>query len=151
MASIIYLLFALVVASQVQAWGELGHRTVGYLAALYFSTEAENMFNDLVKPTDTFDISDGAVWADGFGTQHRMPWSKPMHFIDAKDDPPIQCKVNFNRDCDADKKCVVSAIANLVSRLPSSKRRAARRETNLLNRQSKSTIRIWRARIKVMH
>src|SRR5205807_33227 len=44
------------------------------------------------------------------------------HFIDARDDPPNECSVNFKRDCDfrdhcASHKtpgCVVGAIANMV-------------------------------------
>jgi hypothetical protein len=102
----------LFLASRVLAWGEIDHRTVSYLAGMYFSPEADSLFNELVKPTKTFDISDGAVWAD---SQSTTPWSKPWHYIDAKDDPPRKCKVNFNDDCDPKTKCVVAAIANMVS------------------------------------
>lgn len=107
-------LLVLFLANQAFAWGEIGHRTVGYLAQMYFTSEGENLFNELVEPTEAFDISDGAIWADGFGVKQRMPWSKAWHYIDAKDNPPVQCKVNFNADCDPDKKCIVAAIANLV-------------------------------------
>src|ERR1700742_3340730 len=99
-------LIVLLLASRVLAWGEIGHRTVGYLAGMYFSSEADNLFNELVQPSKTFDISDGAVWADSFKVQSRMPWSKPWHYIDAQDDPPHKCKVNFNGDCDPKKRCV---------------------------------------------
>jgi hypothetical protein len=115
MGSVAKLLFLVSLpASRVLAWGEHGHRTVGYLSQMYFTTEAETLFNKLVQPNDAFDISDGAVWADSFGTQSKMPWSKPWHYIDAKDEPPVKCKVNFNADCDSAKNCVVGAIANLV-------------------------------------
>ncbi|OAL37675.1 hypothetical protein AYO20_03182 [Fonsecaea nubica] len=113
-----HLLILLCLASKAFSWGELGHRTVGYLAQMYFTSEAENLFDELVHPTESFDISDGAVWADDWATQTRMPWSKPWHYIDAKDNPPKKCKVNFNADCDPDKKCIVTAIANMVSELP---------------------------------
>ncbi|KAH0848690.1 hypothetical protein FOPE_02598 [Fonsecaea pedrosoi] len=112
------LLILLCLASKAFSWGELGHRTVGYLAQMYFTPEAENLFDELVHPTESFDISDGAVWADDWATQTRMPWSKPWHYIDAKDNPPKKCKVNFNADCDPDKKCIVTAIANMVRELP---------------------------------
>src|ERR1700742_3334946 len=98
-------LLILLLTPQVLAWGEHGHRTVGYLAQLFFTPEAESLFNELIKPTDMFDISDGAVWADNRTVQSRYPWSKPLHFIDAKDNPPENCKVNFNEDCDPDKSC----------------------------------------------
>ena len=133
-------LLVLLLASQVMAWGELGHRTVAYLAAMYFTPEAESLFNTLVNPTETFDISDGAVWADGFGVQHRMPWSKAWHFIDAKDNPPEVCKVNFNADCDPDKKCVVAAIANLVSCAALPSKLFCFSSLILIDRQIKSTI-----------
>jgi hypothetical protein len=101
--------------SHVLAWGEIGHRTVGYLAQLHFTTDGEKLFDELVKPNDKFDISDGAVWADSFNVQSRMPFSKPWHYIDAKDDPPNKCQIRFNADCPEDKNCVVGAITNLVS------------------------------------
>lgn len=100
--------------SRALAWGEHGHRTVGYLAQLYFTTDAENLVDELIKPTETFDISDGAVWPDSFNVQSKYPWSKPLHYIDAKDDPPKTCKVNFNADCDPDERCIVAAITNFV-------------------------------------
>ncbi|OCT45251.1 Nuclease PA3 [Cladophialophora carrionii] len=118
MGSVATLLFvSLLSISRVLAWGEHGHRTVGYLSQMYFTAEAENLFNKLVQPNDDFDISDGAVWADTFATQSKMPWSKPWHYIDAKDEPPKKCKVNFNADCDSAKNCVVGAIANLTKQV----------------------------------
>jgi hypothetical protein len=110
----------LILVSQVTAWGELGHRTVGYLAQLYFTPEATELFNDLILPTETFDISDGAIWADSFAVQHKYPYSKFWHYIDAKDDPPNTCQVNFDDDCDTDKHCIVTAIANQVILAPRS-------------------------------
>jgi hypothetical protein len=97
------------------AWGEHGHRTVAYLARLYFTPAGEALFNELVAPTETFDISDAAVWADSHNVQSRMPWSKPWHYIDAKDNPPKNCTINYSSDCDPDKHCIIAAIANMVS------------------------------------
>ncbi|OQV06883.1 hypothetical protein CLAIMM_11397 [Cladophialophora immunda] len=111
------LLILLCLVSKAFSWGELGHRTVGYLAQMYFTPKAESLFNELIHPTEAFDISDGAVWADNWSTQTRMPWSKPWHFIDAKDSPPKKCKVNFNADCDPDKRCVVAAITNMTAQV----------------------------------
>src|SRR5947199_1829773 len=105
-------ILVLMLSAQAIAWGEHGHRTVAYLARMYFTAEAEALFNELVEPTETFDISDGAVWADSFKVKARMPWSRPLHYIDAKDNPPKECKVNYTRDCDPDDKCIVAGIAN---------------------------------------
>lgn len=40
-----------------------------------------------------------------------------MGWVDAQDDPPRSCGVNFRRDCIPKEGCVVSAITNMV-RLP---------------------------------
>lgn len=107
-------LLLIALTSHVLDWGELGHRTVGYLAQMYFTAEAEHLFSDLIIPTEAFDISDGAVWADNFSVQSRYPWSKPLHFIDANDEPPTTCGVNIDADCDWYKRCIVAAISNFV-------------------------------------
>lgn len=43
-------------------------------------------------------------------------FSKDFHFIDAKDEPPTYCGVDFERDCKEDG-CVVSAIKNYTEQL----------------------------------
>ncbi|KNG80367.1 hypothetical protein ANOM_011496 [Aspergillus nomiae NRRL 13137] len=45
-------------------WGDLGHRTVAYLAQKYFSNEAKQLVDDLLPGNNGQDISDAAVWAD---------------------------------------------------------------------------------------
>jgi len=82
---------------------------------MYFTEEAESLFKELLQPTDTFDISDGAVWPDSNGVRTHMPYSRPWHFIDAKDNPPKTCTINYSADCDPDKRCVVYAIVNMTS------------------------------------
>jgi S1/P1 Nuclease len=104
----------LLLSLQATAWGEHGHRTVGYLARMYFTEAGENLYNELVKPNSTFDVSDGAVWPDRHSVRSKMPFSRPWHYIDAKDTPPTTCKINFEADCDSHKSCIVAAIANLV-------------------------------------
>ena len=95
-------------------WGTLGHRTVAYLAQRYFSSETETYVNNLLEEED---ISDAALWADIIKHTPLGPGTAGWHFIDAKDDPPRKCAVNFRRDCQADQGCVVSAITNMVSEL----------------------------------
>jgi hypothetical protein len=63
----------------VAAWGGLGHRTVGYLAEHYFTEDASQLVKDLIKPTDSFDISDAAIWADGI--RQRQHFTEGWHFI----------------------------------------------------------------------
>ena len=40
-------------------------------------------------------------------------FSAPYHFIDANDNPPSSCGVDYERDCGA-SGCVVGAISNYV-------------------------------------
>jgi hypothetical protein len=66
-------------AGNVACWGGLGHRTVGYLAEHYFTDDAAQFVKDLIKPTDSFDISDAAIWADGI--RQRQHFTEGWHFI----------------------------------------------------------------------
>jgi hypothetical protein len=40
-----------------------------------------------------------------------------LHYIDAEDDPPNSCNVDYERDCSAEEGCIVSAIANYTQRV----------------------------------
>lgn len=40
-----------------------------------------------------------------------------FHYIDAEDDPPASCNVDYERDCSAEEGCIVSAIANYTQRV----------------------------------
>ncbi|KAJ7865779.1 hypothetical protein B0H13DRAFT_2670826 [Mycena leptocephala] len=46
----------------------------------------------------------------------RRAWSAPLHFIDAEDNPPTSCSVDYTRDCGA-SGCSISAIANYTQRM----------------------------------
>jgi hypothetical protein len=103
------------------SWGNLGHRTIGYLAKQYMTPQANEFFNSIIDPSDSFDISDAAVWADSH-RQGAWAYTYNWHFIDARDHPPNKCSVKYKRDCDfrddcashKDPGCVVGAIANMV-------------------------------------
>lgn len=97
------------------AWGGLGHRTVAYLASMYFTTESNHFTNTLLNNQD---ISTAALFADKVRHMPQFAYSANWHFIDAHDHPPQQCGINMTRDCiAADGGCVVSAIANQTSRV----------------------------------
>jgi hypothetical protein len=122
MYSHFFLLFPLVsFFTPATSWGNLGHRTIGYLAQQYMTPQATAFFNGIINPSDSFDISDAAVWADSH-RQGRLAYTYNWHFIDARDDPPNECSVKFERDCDTRDNCashktpgcVVGAIANMV-------------------------------------
>jgi hypothetical protein len=98
----------------VLAWGNIGHRTVAYLAEKYLSAGATTYVSSLLGDTD---ISDAAVWADQVKRTPEFHGSDKWHYIDAQDDPPRTCQVNFNRDCSPGPGCVVSAIMNFTARV----------------------------------
>ena len=95
-----------------RCWGTLGHRTIAYLAQRYFTSEAETYVNDLLGDED---IAEASLWADHIKRTPVGAGTSGWHYIDAKDDPPRICQVNFNRDCEPDQGCVISAIINMVS------------------------------------
>ena len=57
-----------------------------------------------------------ASWADQYRETPQGKWSEPFHFIDAEDNPPSSCNVDFQRDCGS-KGCSISAIANYTQRV----------------------------------
>ena len=111
----------LLFAGYAMSWGDMGHRAIGYLSQWYMTPAAVQLFNTIIEPNATFDISDAAVWPD----RHRngsWKYTYNWHFIDARDNPPAQCNVSYNRDCESrwecarhkEAGCVVSAIVNQV-------------------------------------
>ena len=103
--------------SSGNCWGDLGHRTVAYLAQHYLSPDAVSFTADLLGEEE---FSDAALWADSFRRTPQGRLTESWHYIDAKDDPPRDCGVRYSRDCDSKVGCVVSAIVNMVRRPPSS-------------------------------
>lgn len=57
-----------------------------------------------------------ASWADDYRTTTAGKYSAPFHFIDAQDNPPSSCNVNYSRDCGS-AGCSISAIANYTQRV----------------------------------
>ncbi|KAJ7875677.1 hypothetical protein B0H13DRAFT_1632538, partial [Mycena leptocephala] len=55
-------------------------------------------------------------WADTYRTTTAGAWSAPLHFIDAEDNPPTSCSIDYTRDCGA-SGCSISAIANYTQRV----------------------------------
>ncbi|AEO65247.1 uncharacterized protein THITE_2112061 [Thermothielavioides terrestris NRRL 8126] len=99
------------------AWGGFGHISVAYLASNFVSPATTSYFQALLG-NDTGDYLAGvATWADSVRYTKWGRFSADFHFIDAKDDPPSYCGVDFDRDCKKDRGCVVSALYNYTTRL----------------------------------
>ncbi|OLN85446.1 Nuclease S1-like protein 3 [Colletotrichum chlorophyti] len=116
----------------VLSWGNVGHRTVGYLAEKYLSDEAVAIFGELLANDRNYDFSDAATWADTL--RGHMGWASKYHYIsenprsftpsrpctshspDPRDDPPRLCGMEYPRDCPS-SGCVISAIQNYTSQI----------------------------------
>lgn len=57
-----------------------------------------------------------ASWADSYRYTTDGEFSAPYHYLDAEDDPPTSCNVDYDRDCGSEG-CIVSAIANYTQRV----------------------------------
>jgi hypothetical protein len=69
------------IVQPIVAWGEVGHRTVGYLAEKFLTQEAKSLFIDhLLKNDRNYDISDAAIWADTTA-RDAIKESAPWHYI----------------------------------------------------------------------
>ena len=95
------------------AWGALGHETIAYIAQDFVTASTRAWAQDILDDTSSSYLASVATWADSFRETAAGRFSAPFHFIDANDDPPDSCNVNFNRDCGSEG-CVVSAISNYV-------------------------------------
>jgi hypothetical protein len=99
----------------VTAWGALGHETIALVAQNYVSDDTKKFCQALLGDTSDTYLGSVASWADSYRATSAGKFSAPYHFIDAEDNPPTACNVDLDRDC-GDAGCVVSAIANYVSR-----------------------------------
>ncbi|KAJ7216179.1 nuclease s1 [Mycena haematopus] len=111
-----YALLGLATLQGVRAWGVLGHATVAYIAQNYVTSEVETWAKGVLGDTSTSYLANIASWADDYRETTAGAFSAPFHFIDAEDNPPTTCNVNYARDCGA-SGCSVSALANYTQRV----------------------------------
>ncbi|CAI0652727.1 unnamed protein product, partial [Colletotrichum noveboracense] len=98
----------------VLSWGNVGHRTVGYLAEKYLTDEAAALVGKLLANDRNYDISDAATWADTL--RGHMGWASKYHYINPRDDPPNLCGMKYPQDCPS-SGCVISAIQNYTAQI----------------------------------
>ncbi|KAF9890408.1 hypothetical protein FE257_006076 [Aspergillus nanangensis] len=110
-----FLLFPLLslILPSTHGWGDVGHRTVAYLAEKYLDNRGIQLVDDLLSQDETPEISDAAVWADT--VKRALPYSRPWHYIDAVDNPPESCGLDYQRDCN--EGCIISALENMTHRV----------------------------------
>ncbi|CAI6093915.1 unnamed protein product [Clonostachys chloroleuca] len=110
------LALGLLSAPGVSAWGSLGHITTAYLASHFVSNTTEAVFKELLKNDNADYLASVASWADSVRYTKWGRFTKTFHFIDAHDDPPRSCNVDFERDC-KETGCVINALANYTEQV----------------------------------
>ncbi|WPH00807.1 Hypothetical protein R9X50_00363700 [Acrodontium crateriforme] len=113
-------LFGLAAVHGANAWGTLGHETVAYIAQNFVASSTASWAQNILGDTSDSYLANVATWADTFRYTTAGKWSAPFHFIDAEDNPPSSCSIDYDRDCGAGG-CVVSAITNYTARVQSTK------------------------------
>lgn len=98
----------------VEAWGAFGHETVAYVATNFVAASTKTYFQTLLGDTSADYLATVSTWADSYRSTTAGKFSAPFHYIDAQDNPPSSCGVDYGRDCGSEG-CVVSAISNYVS------------------------------------
>lgn len=108
--------FLLAAAPSVYAWGQLGHQTIGLIAQSYLLPHTIDKVQFYLNDTTPTYMGNIATWADSYRYQPGGEFSYGYHFIDSEDaPPPDSCKIDYPGDCPPEG-CIVSAIANYVSR-----------------------------------
>lgn len=106
-------LFFITFVPTISAWGTLGHDTVALIAQNFVAANTKTYAETILNDTSATYLANVATWADSYRSTAAGKFSAPFHYIDAEDDPPHECGVDFQRDCGSEG-CVVSAIANYV-------------------------------------
>lgn len=116
MYSVIFLSLAAI--HRANAWGDLGHETIGYIAQNFVKNNTAAWAQSVLNDTSSSYLAEVATWADSYKYTSEGSFSQSFHYIDAEDNPPASCNVDFDRDC-GDEGCSVSAIANYTQRVQS--------------------------------
>ncbi|KAL7269489.1 hypothetical protein RUND412_007852 [Rhizina undulata] len=106
-------LFA-VLPAPVVSWGMMGHQAVALLASRYFLPETARFVKEHLNGQP---LTRAATWADAYSHTANGRYSAPWHYIDAKDDPPRYCGVQYKRDCKSEAGCIISALVNQTDRV----------------------------------
>ncbi|KAJ0338786.1 hypothetical protein COL154_012047 [Colletotrichum chrysophilum] len=98
------------------AWGSMGHAAVAYIATNFVAPETKSYMQQLLGDTSDDYLASVSSWADSYRYTTEGAFTSTFHYIDALDDPPASCGVDFDRDC-GPTGCIVSALANYTTRM----------------------------------
>lgn len=120
--------------ARAYAWGALGHETVAYIATNLVKNDTKAWAQSILGDSSPGYLANIATWADSYrytdegafssgfvqslsATMNAITDLSSFHYIDAEDDPPNSCNVDYERDCSSEEGCIVSAIANYTQRV----------------------------------
>lgn len=109
------LLPLLAAAPAVTAYGAVGHQTVALLASRFFTTKTALAVKSLLGAHQT--LLSAATWPDYYAHTPAGRYSAAWHYIDAQDNPPQSCGIQYSRDCEPGPGCIVSALVNMTHRV----------------------------------
>ncbi|KAF8307740.1 nuclease Le1 [Clavulina sp. PMI_390] len=102
--------------ASVHAWGESGHEVVGYVAQAFLGPETLSFIQDTLDPSYRGQLGRAGNWADTVKSKKEWAWTRPLHYINAHDDPLNgMCSVSDSRDCE--DHCILTALTNYTSRI----------------------------------
>lgn len=107
---------SLAALSQIQgavAWGNMAHEATAYIAQAFVTASTKEYLQQITSDTSSSYLANYVTWADSYRYTSAGSFSYDFHFIDANDNPPTTCNVNYDRDCGS-SGCSVSAIQNYV-------------------------------------
>ncbi|KAL4861554.1 nuclease S1 [Aspergillus spectabilis] len=117
LGSILPITFALTAGlPKALAWGTMGHETIAYIAQNFVASSTATYCKDILGSTSSSYLASVAAWADSYRYTAAGEFSAPFHYIDANDNPPSSCSVEYSRDCGSEG-CSISAIQNYTTLL----------------------------------
>lgn len=102
--------------ARAYAWGALGHETIAYVASNLVKNNTQLWAQHVLGDNSSSYLATVSTWPDSWRRTDEGAFSAPFHYIDAEDNPPEACNIDYERDC-GEEGCVVSAIANYTQRV----------------------------------
>ncbi|KIO19671.1 hypothetical protein M407DRAFT_82496, partial [Tulasnella calospora MUT 4182] len=99
-----------------------GHKTVANVATQFLLPQTLTSVSSILSADPTNSITnptlvDVANWADTYRYTTAGKFSAGFHYVDANDNPPTSCGVDFMRDCTGAGGCIITAITNYTQRV----------------------------------
>lgn len=102
-----------VLAGEVTAWGQEGHRIVGTGAVSLLDETATTALQEILGSLSDHSIGEACYWPDTVRKTPQWEWSAPLHYVNI---PRSAWQYDRQRDC-SDGMCVTAAIVKYANEL----------------------------------